>query len=317
MTRPLVAARDVYHLDVIVLLAAVGSLPSARIRDWVARELGSLAYRTSRAKRRAAEAGLRQAFGSGTDIEGIVRSSFVEFWREMLEWKSPPMVDQIQVIGLDHLRETLARGRGAILWESNGFGYRVRSKQFLHSVGLSVHQVHGRNNVGNFHVPDRSSTWLRERLVQPYFDRREERWVAGIVNLPASESLAFTRRLHRILAKNSILCIAGDGQDGRRFVNVHFLGRTVRLASGMVSLAQLSGAGLLPLLCSQDAAGRPVLAIGPPIQLHPEAGRDEALRNALQQYATQLEGHIRRQPGLYRNWHLLDGLVHRTPEHSA
>ena len=317
MTKRWLAARDVYHLGVIALLVTVGSLPFARVRTWVARGLGSLAYRRSTSKRRAAEAGLHSAFGDETGTGAIVRSSFVEFWREMLEWTSPPTTDQTQVSGLDYLRETLARGHGAILWESNGFGYRTRSKQFLHAAGLPVHQVHGRNNVGNFHVPDGSATWLRERLVQPFFDRREERWVAGIVNLPASESLAFTRRLHRILARNGILCVAGDGQDGRRFVPVDFLGRTVRLASGMVSLAHLSGAGLHPLLCSRDEIGRPVVTIGPPIRTDPEAARDDALRDALQQYATQLEAYIRRQPGLYRNWHLLDGLARRATEHAA
>ncbi len=311
MTRPLIAARDIYHLEVIVLLTVVGALPSARLRGWITRRLGATAYRTSRAKRRAAEASVRLTCGTDADVQSIVRSSFVEFWREMLEFTSPARLDQMQVCGLEHVRGALARGHGAILWESNGFGYRTASKKLLHSIGLPVHQVHGRNNVGNFHVPPGSSTWLRERLVTPFFDRHEERWVADIVYLPATDSFAFTRRLQQILARNGILCIAGDGQDGRRFVPVDFLGGTARLATGMVTLSQVSGAPLLPLICTLDPAGGIVLTVGAPIRLDPSAERDEALHAGLQQYATQLQAHVGRQPGLYRNWHLLDALRER------
>lgn len=239
------------------------------------------------------------------DTPRIVRSSLDEFWREAFCWTAPLPRAEPRITGLQHLHEALALGHGAILWESNGFGHRTTSKRLFHAVGLPVVQVHGKDNVGGFLVPSGSSTWTREKVVKPFFDHRERRWVNDLVYLPTSESLAFTRQLSRVLGQNAVLCIAGDGRDGRRTVTLDFLGRPTPFASGIVSLSQLTGASLLPLFCTPDDDGLAHVTIGSPIHVDPSGGR-EAVRDGHQEFATLLEMRIRRDPGLYRNWHLLE-----------
>lgn len=112
------------------------------------------------------------ALGKSAATSRIVRSSLDEFWREMLCWTAPLPRGEPRITGLQHVREVLAAGHGAILWESSGFGRRTAAKQMLHSSGLSVHQVHGAGHVGCLFAPGESTTWMREKLVKPFFDRR-------------------------------------------------------------------------------------------------------------------------------------------------
>ena len=48
---------------------------------------------------------------------------------------------EIEIRGLVHLQQALARGKGAILWESNGFSRRVQAKRTLHTHGIRLHQT--------------------------------------------------------------------------------------------------------------------------------------------------------------------------------
>jgi len=306
MSERLIVAKDLYYLSVVALLAVGDRLPP-RARDRLAGALGGLAYHTSRAKRHLVESNVAKAFGPDRERAGIVRAAFREVWREMLSWSEPPPRDGVAIVGLEHLRRAHDAGRGAILWESAGFGRRFLAKQALHAVGVAVHQIHGPNNLGGLLADGR--TRVRDALVRRFFDRRERRFVADVIDLPDSDSLAFTRDLLRRLARNAVLCISGDGRGGQRLVPLRFLGRTTLFAPGMVSLARLSGAPLLPAFCLPGNGGGHRLVIEPPIRIERQAEREEQVRDALEQYAALLEARIRRHPELYRNWHLLGELL--------
>jgi lauroyl/myristoyl acyltransferase len=211
----------------------------------------------------------------------------------------------VRVTGEEHLRRALAAGDGAVLLESSGFGRRLLVKQVLHSLGFALHQIHGQNALGGFLVDERSRTRVRASLVKPFFESRERQFVADIVDMPASDSLAFIRALRGHLRANAVLCVTGDGREGKRLVPLQFLGRTVMFSSGTVSIARLAGAPLLPVFCAPDDDSVMRVTIGPPIRVDSEVAHDENLGHALAQYAGLLESHVRRQPWLYRNWHLL------------
>lgn len=311
----LAEAKDLYYLSVVALVAVAGRLPP-RARSGLAGALGRLAYHTSRTKRRLIESNVAKAFGPGAGRTDIVRAAFREFWREMLWWAEPLPPGGVPIVGLEHLRRALDSGRGAILWESTGFGRRLLAKQALHAAGVAVHQIHGPNNLGGLLADLRFGTRVRD-AVKRFFDRRERRFVAAIIDLPASDSLAFTRDLLGRLARNAVLCISGDGRVGQRLVRLRFLGRTTLFAPGMVSLARLTGAPLLPLFCLPGSDGRPRVVIEPPIRIERRAEREQELRCALEQYATLLEAYVRRHPELYRNWHLLGELLDGREELAA
>jgi lauroyl/myristoyl acyltransferase len=146
-------------------------------------------------------------------------------------------------------------------------------------------------------------TWIRQKLLRGSYERREKAWVAEIVDIPLSATVASGRTYLKHLRRNHVLCMAGDGQIARRLHPIRLLGRVVQLAPGAVKLARLSGAPLLPMFWAPSGDGAPALEIDPPIV--PRGDDDDSVADCLQQFATALESRVRRWPADYRNWHLL------------
>ncbi|MFI5312525.1 MAG: lysophospholipid acyltransferase family protein [Gemmatimonadales bacterium] len=307
-SRTLPTRNHLYLFCVVILVEGLARLGSPRLIDRVARTLASLAYRVSRTKRARTEQNVTRVFGPSlapAERARIVRGAFHTFWDETMSfvpWRAAHE-PRPEVSGLEHLEAALAAGTGAILWESGFFGRRHIAKQALREHGFRIHQVHDERHRGGFERDDDES-WLRDRVVFPYFARREREFTEEIITLPVSEpSLAFTRRFLAILQRNGILCITADVPQGRRLVSLHVLGEPNRFATGMVTLSKSCGAPLLPLFCVQDHDGRIQVIIEPPIPIPNEGGRDAILERPLRQYALRLESYIRRYPEQYRSWH--------------
>jgi Kdo2-lipid IVA lauroyltransferase/acyltransferase len=298
----LIIVRDLYFFSAVALVWLAPWLPTPWLRERLAAGLGLLAFQLSRRKRRLVEGSVERAFVtelSARDRRRIAQASFREFWREMLEWGLPPEATRrrLAVRGLEHLRSALARGRGAILWESHGFGYRLRAKRALSEAGFPVHQVHGPNYVGGFDTRGVTETWFRQAAVRGFFDSAEKRFVADLIYLPADGSLAFTRRLMDLLKRNEIVCITADGDSGQKFLKVPFLGQDAPFATGAVTLARMAGAALLPLFCTEEE-GTLAVTLHEPVQV------ENAPECAIQEFVRLFEERIRKQPHRYRNYHL-------------
>jgi lauroyl/myristoyl acyltransferase len=292
---------DLYFTILVGVILAARAAPP--FKGPLAEIVGHLAYRLSTAKRRASEAAMRSALGSTWSLPAqsrALRRSFVECWREILGWRP---ADDATVEGFDHLDAALFRGRGAILWFSNGLGLRDPAGEALRRRGVVLHQVHGPGHLGGLLVWHRDGSWLRRRFIRPFFERRELRWAAGIVRLPADGSLAFTRDLAARLRANGVLLVAGDGREGHSHHTLPFLGTERPFATGMVSLARATGAALLPMFCYRDETGRTRVVIERRIEL--EGDRESARERAVAHYAARLEAYVRRYPEQYRTWHVL------------
>ena len=307
-----ISLKDLYFLSVTTLVEVVGWLSFPGLRKFVLNSLTFAAYNFSKVKRRLIAKNLSKAFGArlGEDqMRHIVKGVFYETWQEMFFWSLPILrraaENGVEFHGVDHLHEALRKGRGAILWESNGIGRRLLAKWMLQANGFTVHQVHGPNNLGGFLTDDSTRTWVRRILVKRFFENCEKRFVAEIISLPDSNSLAFTRILLDRLNRNALLCVAGDGRVGQKLVPLRFLGRTTLFAPGMVSLAKLSGATILPMFCIEERNGRNIFTIEGPIHIEKDDDKDRGMENSLKHYAGLLEARIRQYPELYRNWHLL------------
>ena len=208
-----------------------------------------------------------------------------------------------EIHGLEYLQDALRDGRGAILWESNGFGRRNLAKRVLYEKGLRVHQVHAEDHLITLGGRRGSMTWLGHAVIRPYFNAYAKQFVADIVYLPRSSSLAFTRALLSLLQENGILCVAGDSHFGRKLIPLNFLGQIDLFSPGMVSLAKLSGAPLLPTFCTYDRESGVHVAIEPPIRIDSATGREEGLADGVAQYLSLLESYIKKYPGKYGLWH--------------
>jgi lauroyl/myristoyl acyltransferase len=244
---------------------------------------------------------------SAGETDQIIRECYREVWREALsllptagDWAA---LRQAKIEGWEHLQSALASGRGAILWEASMFGSRNASKQILRDRGIAVHQVHATSHAGWRGVRLRWGTWLRRRIVVPTIHRWMSRLVASVIWLRRGQSPAASRVLWDLLGHNGVVCSAADGTLGARLALDGYLGRRRVFATGMVSLARLTGAALLPMFCIQNQKGIPTLTIGPPIQVDEGVDRQRAARSCITQWLRLFETHVKAHPGKYRAWH--------------
>ena len=303
---------DIYGLAVVIVVEVIGRLPHPRFRRRIIDLLARLAYVVSRRKRRRIERNLELAFGvslDATEKRRLAIACFREFWQEMVQWvpTSAPdtPVDRVSVAGQSHLEDALAKGKGVILWESNGFGPRVLAKRVLHARGNPVIQMHGAAHLGVMMTDKGVGTWLRTKVLRPLFERRERAFVSDILIIPQVSSLSTSRVYIDRLRHNEILCVAGDGTIAHRLHALNYLGGTTLFAPGMVKLAKLSGATILPMFCIPTGEGGAVLEINRPIVTQSSGKRDEIVEHSLCQFTDALEKHIRRRPECFRNWHLV------------
>lgn len=306
-----IKVKDLYFLSVIVTIQLANQIGFPLLKERIVEAIASAANRFSKNKRQQMESNLYRAFADRFNPEQrrkVIKGAFYEFWRSMFSLlpcrAEKDALGEIEVKGIEHLHAALKNGKGVILWESNGFGSRVVAKQVLHARGYCLHQVHGKNNLGGFLVNDTTASWVR-RWIKRSFNSWEREFISEIIDLPETNSLAFTRVLSRLLSRNAILCISGDGKTGHNFVRLHFLGRAESFATGIVSLSMISGAAILPMFCVRGRNRQRSVVIECSIDLQVNRDRQRRSENGIGQYIKLLEGYICRYPEQYRNWHLM------------
>jgi lauroyl/myristoyl acyltransferase len=308
----LITVKDCYPLCVITLIQAANWVAWPKLRLLLVKAVACMAHRLSMTKRRLSENNVRQVFCgklSEERIRTIVKSSFYEFWLEV--FSMPPSIipvvplSQFDIRGLDHLQRAIDDGKGAILWESSHFGRRLLAKRILCQRGFGVHQVHGEYHMGGLPNNAKFVSWAREHFIRRFFENCECSFVREIIYITAPRFLAFSKILLKLLKQNGIICISADVPRGHKFIPVQFLGRTEFFPTGMVSLAKLSGAPILPLFCIQDNGSTPSLIIEPPVRLETDTDRESNLEKTVTQYARLLESYVMKYPEQYRNWHSL------------
>ncbi len=310
----LAAPIDLYFLVIIAIVRVASWFPYRPVRFTVAIVLARVSYHLSLNKRAAMTRALTVAFEGRLDnpeLARIVKASLFDTWLEILG-SIPNGIDveatrDVRVIGWEHLERALAAGKGVLLWESGAFGRRFWTKQILLRKGLRVHQIYGANHISSLDIDSTATTWVRRSLIRPFFDDAERPYVATMMILPSSGDLTYGRTLLHRLKENAAICLAADGEVGVKFLAVPFLGTRCGFATGMVSLARLSGATILPIMCWQAEDGKACLHIEEAIRISEKGNREQQTRQCVLQFAELLERFIRREPGLYRNWHLLAG----------
>jgi len=302
---------DLNWLSTIVMIWVAGWIPWWSVRRAIANTAGWLGYVSIPERRQRAAEHLAIAFDgqlSAQATQKIIHEYCREIWREALSLLPKAgdraVLRQAKIEGWEHLESALAKGNGAILWEASMFGSRNLSKQILRAKGVAVHQVHAEGHLGWTGIALRSGTWLRRRVIVPTIQRWMASLVEGIVWLRRGQSVAVAKVLLDVLKRNGVVCSAADGTWGARLAIVQHLGRPKGFATGMVSLARISGAALLPLFCVQNGEGMPTLTIGPPIQIRVSAGRRSSPESAICRWVTLLEARVKADPGKYRAWHI-------------
>lgn len=177
-----------------------------------------------------------------------------------------------RIEGLSHLDAALAEGKGAILLTAH-VGYGRLIKPLLASRDYPVRLV-GPKARGT-EAPSRYSRFggfVRTTLLRlpPRQDEEVADFVAGINLRPHLAALS----------RNDALVIPVDGEHARSAYPVAVLGRTIRFAPGVISLARASGAAVLPTLAvdAGERVGQGIrLEVGPPLPIDASTAPAEAL----------------------------------------
>jgi lauroyl/myristoyl acyltransferase len=316
----LITVKDLYPLCVISLIRVANWVASPKLKLLLVKAVASMAHRFSITKRRLSEKNVGETFGghlSKERIEAIVKSSFYVFWRDifLMSPSKIPMapLSKVDIRGLDHLQSAVDKGKGVILWESSHFGGRFLAKRILCEKGFALHQVHGEYHMAGLPNDGSFVSWTRKHFIRPFFENCESCFVRQIIHITAAHSLAVSKILLKLLKQNRIICISADVGRGHRLISVRFLGRTEFFPTGMVTLAKLTGAPILPLFCLQENGSTVSLIIESPVCLEMDLDREGNLTKTVQ-YARLLESYIMKYPEQYRNWHLLGSPLRPIPE---
>jgi lauroyl/myristoyl acyltransferase len=291
-----VTLHDVYVLCVIGLIKVVDGFASPRLARFFARATAVAAWQLSRRRRRIRALVLTRTLGT-TEVAAlkIVKTCFYEFWHGLFTLAYDGHGLAAEVRGVERLQNALANDKGVILWESQSFGKRVLAKRILHQNGFSVCQLHGREHLEGFR---NSRSWTGRNIIRPFFENREKRFVKEVIHLVPAE-LSTSRALLQRLRKNCIVCVSADGKQGRKFISAQFLGFPDVFPTGLINLARVSGATILPLFCIQQNGSRATLVIERPISIQANGDRASCLEIGVREYVGLLESYIRRYPEQY------------------
>jgi len=212
----------------------------------------------------------------------------------------------VAVKGLEHVRQGLERGRGAILWISD-FVYRPLIVPLaLRQAGVSV--VHLSRPEHGFSVSP-----FGVRFLNPIWVAAENRYLAERVVIENNDASLALKRLRERLSGNEVVSIT-VAETGKRTVDATFLHGRIRVASGPVHLAKTSGAPLLPVFCARDDDGAYEVSIGPALDV--EDVTEPLYSAAIRMYAGMLEPYVRQYPDQWNGWIAL-GRLAESASHAA
>jgi KDO2-lipid IV(A) lauroyltransferase len=197
--------------------------------------------------------------------------------------------------GREHLDAAIAEGRGVIILIFH-FGMPQLLFAGLHKHGYDAAPVLFR---GGQRYAGRTFEWVA-RLVRDVSARADEKIGPYLHGRPQFVFPLLVRQLRR----GALLGNAGDGALGTSFLEVPFLGGTIRLNAGTAQLAAHSGAPIVPVFCVPEGVSRHRIMAHAPI--HCRENTPEAYEKAVRSYVAVFEDYLRRSPWM---WETLQRLV--------
>lgn len=285
--------------DVAVLLRRV--LPLAWMYR-LARLNGTLVYLLAPAKRRAVRGNLADFADGGAELRSMTRKYFQQrqtrilMLQMFLEMDPQERPSHLEIEGLEHLDQALAAGHGVILLAShlNSLGVLMTVmilRQRGYDVGLALpseNEPFAPTRLGRFLHGKTKRLTLREELGGFYVRFN-------------------VRPIVKRLARNAIVGQTGDGWHSAAFASVPFLGRSLPFTTGMMSVAQSTGAMVVPC----NVVGTPPdlrCVIFPPYVV--PKGDDPAadLAQAIGRFVETLERDLGENPLSWEHWLIPDTL---------
>ncbi len=272
--------RFVAYLTLKSLIWIAELLPRRVGGSWFA-GLGGLAYSLFPGLRDVALANLKLVYGrslSDEDQAGIARESFSNLARvcydfaRMRKQTRESVEELVEVEGLHHLDEALARGKGVIAITGHIGNWELMGA-FLSLKGYPVNVLatRMRNERAN-----RALVGLRKSAGVKVMERSSE--LMGAV---------------RSLRRGEVLGVLIDLDTSVESVVVDFLGKPAKTASGYVKLAAATGAAIVPMAMPMTSSGSYELKIHEPVSI---AGNGDSLEADVQKCSKAVEEFIWQKP---------------------
>ncbi|MBI3011167.1 MAG: lysophospholipid acyltransferase family protein, partial [Candidatus Omnitrophica bacterium] len=284
--------RRLMYLGFQGLQALVQVLPLAATR-LLGRALGLVAYGLLVHQRRLAMGHLAYAFGdrlSPSERARIARGVFLNLGQNAVEWLLLPRLStgdlerMTTCEGLEHLRQALAEGNGAIVVTAH-FGNWEVIPLFLKSIGFD-------------------GAVLARRL-------RYAEYESFLISLRGAKGIPTLARgslkeVAKLLRANQIVGVLPDQDvDSLEGVFVEFFGRRAYTPVGPAALSLMTGAPIIPCFMIREGA-RFRLVVEPPVRAPQAADRARAAALLTQAWSDVIESYIRRYPDqwvwMHRRW---------------
>lgn len=193
------------------------------------------------------------------------------------------LTGHVRVVGLGHLDEAMARGRGALLCAFHTGSYGL-TPFVLAALGRGVTVLTGMDETGD------------QSLARRFGESRDAGHLYDIEGVGRS---AAARPLLRALGGGRAVMLLCDAvpSPGGRWQEVEFLGGRVQAASGPDWLVEQSGAVPLPVITRCVGRWRHEVVIEPPLT---PAGRGQG--QVVAGLYRVLERHVRADPALWLKW---------------
>jgi lauroyl/myristoyl acyltransferase len=235
--------------------------------------------------------------GAGWDAEHIARASIRHAIRRGLE---DLVIDRLcrrlqarppEMVGLAHLQEALAEGRGAIVVSGHFYGNRL-GKRYLATQGLPTLSVRNRT------PGDRRAGRFGKAVMQSRY-LRFLHWVIGDEISPQDPDCGL--RILSRLREGGLVNIHLDGAVSRQCLDVDFLDGIHRFPAGFLEIVRLTGTPVVPMLITGHSECLKI-CFAPEIVFDPAPDAGSYARANLARLVQQLESDILTYPDQWELW---------------
>jgi KDO2-lipid IV(A) lauroyltransferase len=271
----------------------------------LARWHGRLAHGGRHRQRLAVRRNLETVFGgekSAAELDGLTRAFFEQRAARGLLLAIAPRLTSSEMTrlfpldGLEHLDAASQRQRGVIL-----LGSHLNSLVMFNAIIM----LRDRGYDVGVALPEARDPWAPSRLgaiLARLFGTRPMRELTG-----AFYAQFNIRPIVRALGEGVIVAQTGDGLHSARFVEVDFLGRKVPFPTGMLRVAQATGAVVVPVFQVGEPPEGLRIVVEEPLTVEREGG-EEPLTSAVAEFVRLLERHLRTSIASWEHWLIDDTL---------
>lgn len=232
---------------------------------------------------------------NSNEINKIVRDSFINYCVSEMEVLLYPSLNadfvekNIVIEGREYLDAALAHGRGVLLFQAH-FGAFQMTMPVIGYSGYKMNQISASASLW------KDNAGVSRMQQKAYNIKARYEYTLPVRHISVKSSL---RPVFSALGNNEIVGITIDGGGGNKTVSIDFLGRRANFQQGSADLAIRTGAAIVPAFIITEPGIKHRLILHPPIGINLCSGRDDRIKETLQEFSRILEGYVFRYPSHY------------------